>query len=206
MATDGLAERAFRPLPVGATEPRGWLRRQLDVQAEGVTAPLEEHWPELADNEWRGGRRDGWERGPYYADGLVPLAWLLGDDGLQARAEAWVEAFLDWREDGGWLGPREPAFSAFPGDPWPRFVVLKVLRQYHEATGDDDALDAMLGFCRYMHEGGFEETPLRNWARFRWADFAVSVHWLYERTGEEWLLAVADRAAHQGFDWSDHFA
>ena len=136
----GLAERAFEPLGVGAVEPAGWLRRQLRIQADGVTAPLETHWVELADNEWRGGDRDGWERGPYYADGLVPLAWTLDDGDLRARAEAWVEAFLDWREPGGWIGPRNPAFDRFGADPWPRFVVLKVLRQYHEATGDEDAL------------------------------------------------------------------
>jgi hypothetical protein len=206
MTEDGLTDRAFDPLPLGDVEPRGWLRRQLRIQAEGVTAPLEEHWPELADNQWHGGARDGWERGPYYADGLVPLAYQLEDPALTARAEAWVEAFLDWREESGWIGPRDPAFGKFGADAWPRFVVLKVLRQYHEATGSEAALEAMLGFCRYMWADGFRETPLQDWARFRWQDFAVTVHWLYERTGEDWLLAVADRAASQGHDWVEHFA
>jgi hypothetical protein len=205
MVADELADRTFEPLGVGATTPGGWLGRQLRIQAEGVTAPLGDHWVELADNEWRGGERDGWERGPYYADGLVPLAWTLDDDALRARAEQWVEAFLDWREASGWIGPRDPAFGRFGADPWPRFVVLKVLRQYHEATGDEAALDAMLGFCRYMHEGGFEEAPLQDWARYRWQEFALSVQWIYDRTGEEWLLAVADRAARQGVDWVEHF-
>jgi len=34
----------------------------------------------------------------------------------------------------------------------------------------------------------------------------VSVHWLYERTGEAWLLDLAAKAKQQGFDWAAHFA
>ena len=44
----------------------------LRVQAEGLTGHLEEFWPDLGpDNMWLGGAREGWERGPYYLDGLL---------------------------------------------------------------------------------------------------------------------------------------
>src|SRR3712207_2384283 len=33
----------------------------------------------------------------------------------------------------------------------------------------------------------------------------LSIYWLYERTGEEWLLDLADKARRHGFDWASHF-
>jgi hypothetical protein len=196
--------RTYEPLPLGDVRPRGWLRRQLEIQAGGLTGHLDEFWPDLADNRWRGGTNDGWERGPYYADGLVPLAHLLDDDDLRAKASQWADAFVDGLHEDGWIGPPEAAGEYEPYDPWPRFVVLKVLRQQYEATGDTDALDAMVAFCRYL-AGALQNRSLFSWGRYRWADLVVSVHWLYERTGEEWLLPLAAVAADQGYDWREQF-
>lgn len=207
MATDStLVDQTYEPLDLGEITPRGWLRSQLELQAEGLSGHLDEFWPPLADNQWLGGENDGWERGPYYADGLVPLAYLLDDEDLKTKAEKWVTGFLDWQHDDGWIGPRKPAFSRFPNDVWPRAIILKVFRQYYQATRDERVIDCALDFCRHLHECGFEDYPLERWAKFRWADLAVAVHWLYEQTDEEWLLEVSEIAADQGYDWADHFA
>jgi hypothetical protein len=40
----------------------------------------------------------------------------------------------------------------------------------------------------------------------RWADLVLSIHWLYERTGEAWLLALAAKVQAQGFDWGTNYA
>ena len=64
---------ASRPLAPGRISPRGWLRDQLRLQAEGITGRLEEVWPDVApDSGWKGGDGESWERGPYYLDGLLP--------------------------------------------------------------------------------------------------------------------------------------
>jgi len=60
----GLAEPAFRPLPLGAIRPRGWLARQLRLQADGLTGHLDEFWPDVAESQWFGGQAEGWERAP----------------------------------------------------------------------------------------------------------------------------------------------
>jgi len=200
-----LAPRRFEPLSLGTVTPRGWLKRQLRVQADGITGVIDERWPDLADNQWLGGRYDGWERGPYYVDGLVPLAHLLEDDDLLAKAETWVEGFRSYQDEDGWIGPDESARDqGYERDPWPCFVVLKALRQHAEATGDEDAVETMLAFCRYL-ESALEEQPLESWGMYRWADLVTTLHWLYERTDEQWLLDVAETAADQGFDWEAHF-
>src|SRR5204863_401946 len=53
MHSHSLQPTAFRPLPLGAVRPLGWLRDQLRLQADGLTGHLEEFWPDLGpDNMW----------------------------------------------------------------------------------------------------------------------------------------------------------
>ena len=81
-----LKPNAFDPLPLGAIEPRGWLRNQLELQANGLTGHLGEFWNDVGDNSgWLGGTGESWERGPYYLDGLLPLAYELNNPKLIAK-------------------------------------------------------------------------------------------------------------------------
>ena len=60
-----LRENAFYPLPLGRITPKGWLRDQLKIQAEGFTGLLPDHWEPLGKNSgWLGGGGESWERGP----------------------------------------------------------------------------------------------------------------------------------------------
>ena len=80
-----LAPRAFIPLPLGSVKPYGWLLNQLRIQASGLSGHLDEFWPDVADSGWIGGKAEGWERGPYWLDGIVPLAYLLDDPALKTK-------------------------------------------------------------------------------------------------------------------------
>jgi hypothetical protein len=116
-------------LPLGAIRPRGWLQRQLRIQADGLTGHLDEFWPDVGpDSGWLGGTGESWERGPYYLDGLLPLAYVLDDPRLKAKAQKWIEWTLTNQTPEGWIGPRKNT------DWWPNMVMLKVLTQYQEAT------------------------------------------------------------------------
>ena len=84
----GLRDPIFRPLPLGAIRPEGWLRRQLRIQADGLTGHLDEFWPDVADSQWFGGAAEGWERAPYWLDGAIPLAFLLDDAAFKERLAA----------------------------------------------------------------------------------------------------------------------
>jgi DUF1680 family protein len=205
-----LQAEAFVPLPLGAVKPRGWLRDQLRVQADGLTGHLEEFWPDLGPrNMWLGGDMEGWERAPYYLDGLVPLAYLLEDARLQAMAQRWLEAILGSQDESGWIGPVQ-APQRKPYDIWPVTIVLKVLTQYHEASGEcagappGRALAAVARFAAWLREH-LEERPLFDWGQYRWADLSLSLYWLYRRTREPWLLEVAAQVQAQGYDWREHF-
>ena len=75
-------------------KPSGWLKRQLRIQADGLSGHLDKIWPDVRDSAWIGGDREGWERVPDWLDGFVPLAYLLEDEDLIARARKYVDAIL----------------------------------------------------------------------------------------------------------------
>src|SRR5262245_37464324 len=142
-----LYPKAFHELPLGAVQPRGWLRQQLERMRDGLTGSLDERYSVVVGtrNGWLGGDGDGWERGPYWLDGLVPLAYILKDERLAAKTKPWIEWTLAHQEPSGYIGPKrfvqepatEPGIQKTPReDWWPRMVMLKVLQQYYSATGD----------------------------------------------------------------------
>ncbi|HWR53037.1 MAG TPA: beta-L-arabinofuranosidase domain-containing protein [Bryobacteraceae bacterium] len=195
-----LQPRAFDPLPLGSVKAKGWLARQLRIQADGLTGRLDEFWPSVGpDSGWLGGQGESWERGPYYMDGLVPLAYLLNDARLIEKSKKWVAWTLANQRPDGAIGPVKNT------DWWPNFVMLKVLAQYQEATGDERVIPLMRRYVAYQLKH-IDERPLAKWAAYRWADEVVALVWLYNRTGDAAAIDLARKMARQGYDWKSHFA
>ena len=199
-STTKLAPNAFTQLPLGQIRPAGWLRRQLRIQADGLSGHLDEFWPDVGpESGWLGGPGESWERGPYFIDGLLPLAWQLDDDGLKAKVMRFVEWTLNHQAPNGMIGP------AANDDWWPRMVMCKVLAQYHDATGDPRVITVL---TRYFHFqlATLPTRPLRDWGKFRWQDEVLVVEWLYDRTSDDSLLRLARLLELQGYDWIEAFA
>jgi len=195
-----LARNAFYTLPLGAIRPTGWLREQLLIQARGLSGHLDETWPDVGPNSgWLGGTGESWERGPYYLDGLVPLAYLLDDARLKAKAQKYLDWTLSNTATDGMIGPRSN------DDWWPRMVMLKALTQYHEATDDPRVIPVLSKYFTHQHKN-LPTRPLRDWGKYRWYDEALSVVWLYNRTGEPELLDLFRMLQRQGYDWQAQFA
>ena len=135
---------AFQPLPLGSVKPSGWLRMQLELQADGLSGHLDEFWPDIKDSAWLGGKAEGWERVPYWLDGMVPLAYLLDDPALKAKVKKFIDYILDHQHPDGWLGPVGDTAGHKPYDVWPLFPLFKAFTQYQEATGDPRIIPALL--------------------------------------------------------------
>jgi hypothetical protein len=172
----------------------------LQIQANGLSGHLDEVWKDLGPNSgWLGGTGESWERGPYFLDGLVPLAYLTGDARLIAKAKKWVDWTLAHPQPDGWIGP------AGMTDWWPNYVMLKVLTQYQEATGDPRVIPLMQKYFAFQARH-LDDRPLKEWAVFRWHDEVLSILWLYNRTGDKSLLDLARRLHDLGHDWEAQFA
>jgi hypothetical protein len=195
-----LAPSTFYFLPLGSIRARGWLDEQLRTQANGLSGHLDETWPDVGPKSgWLGGKGESWERGPYFLDGLLPLAYLLDDPILKAKAQRFIDWTLDHQAANGMIGPSSN------DDWWPRFVMLKALTQYHELTGDSRVIPVMDRYLRFQL-GELPRRPLRDWAKFRWQDELLSVIWLYNRTSSAYLLDLAQLLHKQGHDWITQYA
>jgi hypothetical protein len=194
-----LNESAFYPLPLGQIAPAGWLHAQLQIQADGLSGHLDETWPDVGPNSgWLGGTGESWERGPYYLDGLIPLAYLLQDSRLKAKAQRFIDWTLGSQGADGMFGPKSNQ------DWWPRMVMLKALTQYAEATADARVVPFMHRYFLFQLEQ-LPISPLRDWGRFRWQDNVMTVLWTYNRVGDPKLLELAKLLHSQGHDWVAEF-
>ncbi len=213
-----LSENPYALLPLGTIRPQGMLLTMLEIQREGLTGHLDSIYRVVCgpDNGWLGGPGDGWERGPYWIDGLLPLAYQLNDKALQRKAQEWVEWSITHQRKDGYFGPRplEKGYPVIPGtqqgnreDWWPKMVMLKVLQQYYLATGDERVIDLMTRYFRYQLEQ-LPSHPLNHWTFWgnrRGADNLAVVYWLYNRTGEEFLLELGELIHYQTLDWAGVF-
>lgn len=204
-----LRQTAFKSLPLGSIKPKGWLRQQLEIQANGFTGYLDEHWEDVGPNSgWLGGSGESWERGPYYLDGLVPLAYLLEDERLIKKANKWIEWTLSSQRENGSFGPTHMnTVNSEVGeqDWWQDFIMLKVLTQYEEATRDQRVIPFMNKYLKYLNQV-LPTLPLKEWHEARGADLLLSIHWLYEKTKDPELLELAEIVREQTINWSKIFA
>lgn len=184
-------------LPLGAIKPSGWLLDQLETQAKGLSGTLGKYWPYVnEDSAWAGGSGDAWERAPYYLDGLVPLAWELDDEELKSKCKKYLNWIFSSQREDGWFGPRENK------DYWPNMIVLKAVMQYFTATGDKKALVFMDNYFRYENKN-IEDIPLSDWAVARAQENMLAVEWLYNITGQKYLLDLLYKLKDQSLDWTN---
>jgi len=197
-------------LPVGSVQAGGWLRLQLDLMAAGFTGHLEEisQFCRFDGNAWTsrtGQGKFGWEEVPYWLKGFADLGYLTGDERIQKEARRWIEAVLSSQLPNGYFGSRANLSDAESGarvlDLWPNMVMLYPLRSYYEATGDRRVLDFMTRYFRWQATVPLDRFLPASWQKWRAGDNLDSIYWLYNRTGEPWLLDLARVNHERTADW-----
>ncbi len=214
-----LVAQPYTALPIGAIQAEGFLLEMLKTQRDGLTGNLDSVYSIVCgdNNGWLGGTGDGWERGPYWLDGLVPLAYLLNDNELKTKAQKWIEWSINNQREDGYFGPKDlpENYEKIPGtqqgmrnDWWPKMVMLKVLQQYYMATGDERVLSLMTNYFKYQlkmlpqNELGY----VTFWANRRGGDNLAVVYWLYNITGDKFLLDLAEIIHKQTFNWTEIYS
>ena len=132
-------------------KPLGWMRRQLEIEAEGLAGNLDKVWPDIRDSAWIGGQREGWERVPYWLDGFVPLAYLLDDEDMKARAKKYIDCIIANQSEDGWICPNGNVPREHY-DTWAISLISKTLTVYYECSGDERIPEVILGVLKNYYE------------------------------------------------------
>jgi hypothetical protein len=186
-------------LPIGSITPKGWVRHQLELEAQGMTGRLPEisKWCQFEGNAWadpNGQGHSAWEELPYWLKGYGDLGYVLRDETVIKNARKWIDAVLASQDADGYFGPRANK-TGLKGKPdlWPHMVMLNVLQSYYEYSGDERVLPFMLRYCRWLNAQPAETFGLGYWPKIRFGDTVESAFWLYNRTGEPWLLDLSKK-------------
>lgn len=185
----------FEEIGIRRIRPQGWLKAFLEDQRDGLTGHLEVAgypfdrvgWDRFDVDTTKSNENPGWwayEQTGYWLDGMERLAELLDDRKLKNRAAKSFDYVLRNADPDGYLGPKLLKDSD-GWNRWPHVVFFRALMAKHSATGDKSLLDAV---CRHYLEG--------DWGHGTGRD-VINVEimlWAYLKSGDERLLALAEKA------------
>jgi hypothetical protein len=206
-------------LPIGSITPKGWLRNMLEIESQGMSGRLAEisPWLKFDSNSWsdkQGKGHSGWEELPYWLKGYGDLGYVLKDETIIAHARKWIEAALASQTEDGWFGPRDlqtnlgekpidgVQSSGGKPDMWAHMLMLNVLQSYYEQSGDPRVLPFMTRYFKWQQGRPASDFAAGYWPKLRMGDNIESVHWLYNRTGDAWLLDLAAKMQKNMADWT----
>jgi hypothetical protein len=195
----------FQKLPPGAIEPRGWLAQQLDLQVHGLCGRYDEvsDFLDYGTNGWVDAAKGAWEELPYWLRGLGDLGYVTGDAAVLAKTERWIHGILATQAADGWFGPERLRTSLENGpDFWPGMPLLAAFRSWYEYSGDERVIPFMTRYLQFQNTQP-PEVFNRSWGAFRWGDNIDSAYWLYNRTGDAWLLDLVHKMHAGSADYTD---
>ena len=197
-----LVQQCLIKLPVGSIAPAGWVKKWLELQRDGLTGRLGEisAWLEKKDNAWlTTGGDHGWEEVPYWLKGYSDLAYILNDKTMKAEAFTWIEAALKSQRPDGFFGPE----NIKDGKPelWAQMIMLSTLQTYYEYTADRRVLDLMTRYFRWQLALPDDRFLEDYWENSRGGDNLYTVLWLYNRTGDSFLIDLAHKIHRNTADW-----
>lgn len=198
-----LLPQQFIKLPVGSINPEGWLRKYLELQRDGLTGHLGEisAWLEKNDNAWlTSGGKHGWEEVPYWLKGYGNLAYILDDPKMIAETKVWLEGVFKSRQPDGYFGPVNDRSGR--RELWANMIMLWCLQSYYEYSGDQRVIELMTNYFKWQLTVDDRDFLEDYWENSRGGDNLWSVYWLYNITGDAFLLELAEKLHRNTADWT----
>jgi len=201
----------FIKLPIGSIKPKGWIKRYLELQRDGLTGHLGEisAWLDKKDNAWFSGNGTGdhgWEEVPYWLKGYGDLGYVLGDQKIINETKLWLDKVFQSQRPDGYFGPGvvENEHQDNKGktpDLWPNMIMLWCMQSYYEYSKDARVIPFMTKYFKWQTTVPDDKLLKIYWENSRGGDNLYSIYWLYNRTGEKWLLDLAQKIHRNTADW-----
>ena len=198
-----LQQAPLLKLPVGKVQPKGWLRKYLELQRDGLNGQLGSvsAWLDKNNNQWLSNQGDhGWEEVPYWIRGYSSLAYILDDEAMKQEVKTWILAVLNNQTSNGRLGP--DGYDGDSPDIWAKMPMLWALQTYYEATGSQRVLTAMNRYFKWEMSIPDNKFLKGLWQEKRGGDNLWSVLWLYNRNGDKTILPLIDKLHNATSDWT----
>lgn len=202
----------FIKLPAGSISPQGWILKYLELQRDGLTGKLGEisAWLDKKDNAWFSGNgkgNHGWEEVPYWLKGYGDLGYILQDQKIVGETKLWLNKVFQSQTPDGFFGPHivENQHQENKGetyDLWPNMIMLWCMQSYYEYTADPRVIPFMTKYFKWQLKVPDEKFLKIYWENSRGGDNLYSVYWLYNRTGDKFLLDLAEKIHRNTANWS----
>ncbi|MES2732947.1 MAG: beta-L-arabinofuranosidase domain-containing protein [Bacteroidota bacterium] len=203
-----LAPLHFIKLPVGSIKPEGWILEYLQRQRNGLTGHLGEisAWLNKENNAWlsKDGKGEfGWEEVPYWLKGYGNLAYTLGDSAMIRETKFWMDHAIDSQRPDGFFGAdiKHEANKSAKQDVWGNMLMLWCLQSYYEYSQDPRVIKLMTNYFKWEASVPDEQLLEIFWENSRGGDNLYSIYWLYNHTGEKWLLDLAHKIHRNTANW-----
>jgi hypothetical protein len=200
-----LQNQYFVKLPVASIKPGGWVKKVLELQRDGLTGNLGEIsiWLSKKDNAWlnkEGKGKYGWEELPYWLKGYANIGYALNDQKMINEAKFWIDAVLKNQRDNGDFGPAVEK-GAGKRDLWTNMPMLWCLQSYYEYSKDPRVINLMTKYFKWQLTIPDDKFLEDYWEKSRGGDNLSSVYWLYNQTGEKFLLELATKIDRNTANW-----
>jgi hypothetical protein len=195
----------FIKLPLGSIQPQGWILKLLELQKDGLCGHLGEisAWLKKDKNAWLSeGGDHGWEEVPYWLRGYSDMAFIFDDPAMKKEAMVWIDAILKSQKEDGWFGPEVKTGKTGNIDFWSNMIVLFTLQNYYEYSNDQRVIGFMKKYFQFELNVPDEKFLSSYWENSRGGDNLYSVYWLYNISGEKWLLQLAEKIHRRTADWT----
>ena len=116
------------------------------------------------------------------------------------ETKIWIESVLASQQEDGYFGPINERNGK--RELWAHMIMLWCLQSYYEFTEDHRVLDLMTNYFKWQLQVPDENFLKDYWENSRGGDNLLSVLWLYNRTGDEFLLELAEKTHRNTADWT----
>ncbi len=137
----------------------------------------------------------------FFYVGSIPLAYLLNNQDMIARAKKYVDAIVNNQRESGWICPcPEEKIPTYDG--WAILLITKVLVVYYECSGDERIPSVVYKTMKNYYDllsSGVKK--LFYWDKSRWFEGFIALNFLYKRYKEQWIKDLAKIFKEQGLDY-----
>lgn len=192
----------FIKLPVGQVKPKGWTKKMLELQRDGLVGHLGEisAWLNKKNNAWlNAGGEYGWEEVPYWLKGYGNMAYILNDQKMLDETRIWIEAAIKSQQPDGYFGPVNERDGK--RELWANMIMLWCLQSYYEYTKDQRVINLMTNYFKWQMTVPDERFLKGYWENSRGGDNIYSAYWLYNITGDSFLLDLVHKIHKNTANW-----